>query len=302
MIQATNKNIFKLILLTITVMGAARAQAQKTEVQYLSGKGKDDAVKWEFQCTAGKNSGTWTTIPVPSNWEFFGFGNYTYGSEKEDKNEAGLYRHSFNVPATWSGKDIFIVFDGSMTDTEVKVNGQLAGPIHQGAFYRFKYNITPLLKVGGQNLLEVTVHKVSANQLVNEAERSADFWVFGGIFRPVFLEAYPKQHLQHVAVEAKADGSVRVNAFPVGLTGAATIIAQVKTKDGKPFGAPLTVAVKPGDSLVQLSGKVPNPKLWSPEYPTRLVLCLRKVSPQYTPLRRPSASALLNFANTMAFM
>ncbi len=100
-----------------------------------------------------------------------------------------------------------------MTDTEVKVNGQLVGPIHQGAFYRFKYNISPFLKPEGANLLEVKVNKVSANQLVNEAERGADFWVFGGIFRPVFLEAFPKEHLQRVAINAKADGSVAINAI-----------------------------------------------------------------------------------------
>src|SRR3954451_17889253 len=100
------------ILVALLLMVATIARGQQTEVKYLSGKGKDDAINWEFQCTAGNNSGKWTTIPVPSNWEFSGFGNYTYGSEKEDKNEAGLYRHSFTVPAGWTRKDIFIVFDG----------------------------------------------------------------------------------------------------------------------------------------------------------------------------------------------
>ncbi len=82
-------------------------------------------------CTAGHNSGNWTKIPVPSNWEFMGFGNYTYGSEKEDKNEAGLYRYNFSVAKSWANKEVFIVFDGSMTDTEVKINGQVVGSIHQ---------------------------------------------------------------------------------------------------------------------------------------------------------------------------
>ena len=26
-----------------------------------------------------------------------------------------------------------------MTDTQVKINGKSAGPVHQGAFYRFSY-------------------------------------------------------------------------------------------------------------------------------------------------------------------
>lgn len=41
---------------------------------------------------------------------------------------------------------------------------KLAGKIHQGAFYQFKYNITPLLKFGKSNLLEVEVSKQSENR------------------------------------------------------------------------------------------------------------------------------------------
>src|SRR6185437_13556693 len=44
------------------------ASAQETQIQYLSGHGKDDAVPWEFFCTSGANSGFWTNLPVPSQW------------------------------------------------------------------------------------------------------------------------------------------------------------------------------------------------------------------------------------------
>jgi beta-galactosidase/beta-glucuronidase len=261
------KNLKRLIITVTIFMWSTLSFGQGTEVQFLSGTDKDNTVNWDFLCTAGHNSGTWTKIPVPSNWEFYGFGSYTYGNEKEDKNEAGLYKYNFSVANSWANKEVFIVFDGSMTDTEVKVNGQLVGPIHQSAFYRFKYNISAFLKPEGLNLLEVKVTKVSANQLVNEAERGADFWVFGGIFRPVFLGAYPRQHLSRVANNAKADGSVTINAFPANLDGTGTIIAQVKTKEGKPFGSPIIAKVNAGDSLVSLKGSVVNPKLWSPEFP-----------------------------------
>jgi hypothetical protein len=241
--------------------------AQKTELQYLSGTDKDHTVSWDFMCTKGRNSGSWTKIHVPSNWEFEGFGNYTYGFDKEDKEEAGFYRYPFKVPANWNNKDVYIVFDGSMTDTEVKINGQSAGPTHQGAFYQFKYNITSLLKANQSNLLEVKVNKVSANQTVNEAERTADFWIFGGIFRPVFLEAYPKVHLERVAIDAQADGILKIDAFVNNLKSQATVVAQVKTRAGKPVGMPITAIYHPGDSITHIQGKVNNPSLWSPEFP-----------------------------------
>ncbi len=65
-----------------------------------------------------------------------------------------------------------------MTDTEVKINGLPAGPVHQGDFYRFQYDISELLLPGQDNLLEVYVNKMSSNASINAAERTSDFWVF----------------------------------------------------------------------------------------------------------------------------
>ena len=106
--------------------------SQSTEIVYLSGTDASNTVKWDFFCTDGQNSGRWTKIPVPSNWELQGFGTYNYGHDWKNKdlklgNEHGLYKHKFDVPANWKGKTIHIVFDGSMTDTFVKINGKPCG-------------------------------------------------------------------------------------------------------------------------------------------------------------------------------
>jgi beta-galactosidase/beta-glucuronidase len=178
---------------------ALPAASQQKEIQYLSGTDSKHTVAWDFFCTSGRKSGAWTKIEVPAHWEQQGFGAYNYGRDYKTygKNfrfadEQGLYKHQFTIPASWKGKQVFIVFEGSMTDTEVKINGKPAGEIHQGAFYRFKYNITDKVVLGKTNTLEVTVSKMSADQSVNNAERLADYWVFGGIFRPVYLEAVPE--------------------------------------------------------------------------------------------------------------
>jgi beta-galactosidase/beta-glucuronidase len=88
---------------------------------------------------------------VPSNWELQGFGTYNYGHDWRDKNiklgqEEGLYRYRFEVPADWKGKTVQIVFDGSMTDTEVKINGRVAGPSTREASYPFQYAHQSFLK------------------------------------------------------------------------------------------------------------------------------------------------------------
>lgn len=239
---------------------------QQTEKMYLSGKGKDDGVKWDFFCTAGMNAGKWTTIPVPSCWELQGFGKYDYGFAKDSVRgkESGLYKYKFNVPANWRAKKINIVFEGSMTDTEVKINGKLAGQIHQGAFYAFKYDITGLLNQPGENLLEVKVDKHSANVSVNEAERKADFWIFGGIFRPVYLEALPVQYLEELAIDAKENGQLSANVKVNGAK-SGTLNTRVYAGDGKQLLTSFTQAFT--GSSVFLNKKLSGVKSWSPEFP-----------------------------------
>lgn len=242
--------------------------AQETESLYLSGRGSDQTVMWDFFCTAGRKSGEWTKIPVPSNWEFEGFGQFTYGHDQERLNETGIYRHQFTVPETWKGKIIHIVFEGAMTDTEVKINGRSAGEMHQGGFYCFEYDITKLLKFGQNNLLEVTVHKSSSNESVENAERKSDFWVYGGIYRPVWLEAVPREHIDRLAIDARSDGNFMMDVFLEGNTANVQVTARVKTLDGRSFGNPLTAdANKTG--VTRLSGKFENPRLWSSEFPER---------------------------------
>ena len=157
----------RLALVLMTLI-AATATAQQTQRLYLSGTDKDNTVQWDFLCTAGRNSGNWTKIAVPSNWEFQGFGNFTYRQDDRKKPvESGQYRYEFKLPPNWAGQRVFIVFDGSMTDTTVTINGQLAGAKHQGAFYQFRCDITKLVKPGENNRLEVTVDKLSSDESVN---------------------------------------------------------------------------------------------------------------------------------------
>jgi len=244
------------LLLCTTCLG------QTTETLYLSGIDKDHTVTWDFFCTHGRNSGYWSKIEVPSNWELQGFGSYNWGRDKMLSNEKGLYRHAFTVPLGWKNKKIFLVFEASMTDTEVKINGRSAGPVHQGGFYRFQYDVTSLVRCGAQNRLEVTVCKMSANASVNEAERTADYWVFGGIYRPVYLQAFPREYIERVAIDARQDGSFRIDVFSRTQRSDRQILVQLK-QQGRLLPGSWTAAA--AQACVQ--GRVEDPKLWSPEFP-----------------------------------
>ncbi|MBU2947811.1 beta-galactosidase [Zobellia uliginosa] len=239
-----------------------------TEKVYLSGTGKDDMVDWDFFCSDGMNSGKWTTIGVPSCWELQGFGNYNYG--KDDfairKNEYGLYKYEFNVSKEWNNKEVKIVFEGVMTDAEVKINGKLAGEIHQGAFYEFKYDISKLLKYGEKNLLEVKVNKASANTSINHAERQADFWIFGGIFRPVYLQAYPKDNIERVAINAKASGELEADIYTTSKKAASLQLSLSDINQKKIQDLPV-VNISKEKGKWHISTKADDIKSWNPESP-----------------------------------
>jgi hypothetical protein len=254
--------------------GATEAAAPHTEVRYLSGHGPKDAVPWEFSVTGGRRAGQWATIPVPSQWEQQGFGGYDYGGGTQHT-EHGLYRLHFAVPPSWRGKRVRLVFEGVMTEATVKVNGTLAGPTHVGGFYRFRYDITPLVKYddAAANLLEVDVNKRATDPDTNAAETRSDYWIFGGIFRPVWLEASPQRAIDHVAIDARADGSlaahVRIDGAPEGVR----LNAQVLDAAGRPFGAPFSASVTDsGDTLLQ--ARFADPRLWSAETPNLYKLSL----------------------------
>ncbi|HET7898022.1 MAG TPA: hypothetical protein VFL47_10140 [Flavisolibacter sp.] len=66
----------KTILVPIFFVLSFAAFGQQKEIQYLSGTDNTHTVAWDFFCTGGRNSGYWTTIPVPSHWEQQGFGSY----------------------------------------------------------------------------------------------------------------------------------------------------------------------------------------------------------------------------------
>ncbi len=268
----------KLLFLITTLCGGippSYAQEKGTIIHYLSGTGFQDTKEWEFKLSHGRNSGEWTSINVPSVWEQEGFGKYQYGVRFYGQahpegiaDEVGEYKYSFEVPKEWENKRVRIVFDGSMTDTEVKINGRSAGPKHQGAFYRFRYDITELLKYGEENLLEATVSKESSNASVNLAERRADYWNFGGIFRPVFLEVKPPRFIERTAIDAKANGDFYAEVYlGDGHPGGLSIQAKITDGQGVQVGNTLEGQFPSGSDKLVLKDEFDAISTWTAETP-----------------------------------
>ena len=260
-----------LAAMTTTVM----ANDTETRRQYLSGRGCDDMVQWDFQCTDGRNSGKWTKIGVPSCWELQGFGTYQYGMRFYGKatpegiaDEKGLYKYEFTLPQEWEGRQILLCFEAVFTDARVTINGRKAGSgLHQGGFTPFQFDVSDRVFFGKKkNRLEVEVAKESSSPQVNLAERRADYWNFGGIWRPVYIVSKPVQNIQRVAIDARADGQFRADVF-LSRAARGAVCVDIIDANGKKLGQSQAFAIQGDRAAVDFAAK--NPKLWTAETPHR---------------------------------
>jgi len=250
------------------------AQDSETHRQYLSGTGCDDMVEWDFMCTDGRNSGKWTKIGVPSCWELQGFGTYQYGMRFYGKatpegiaDERGLYKTEFTLPAELQGRQIQLVFEAAFTEIHVQINGRKAGNgTYQGGFTRHTIDVSDRVFFGKKkNRLEVEVLKESTNPQVNLAERRADYWNFGGIWRPVFIIAKPAQNIQRVAVDAKGDGRFMADVFLNRALPHSSVCVDIIDANGKKVAAGPAAAVASDQAKVDFYAK--GIKAWNAEQP-----------------------------------
>jgi hypothetical protein len=102
---------------------------------------------------------------------------------------------------------------------------------------------------------------------VNNAERYADYWIFGGIFRPVYLEIKPKQHIERIALNPRADGSFFADVYLSNIKTANRIRARIIDSGGNQVGQDFGEKITKGILKANLLTKVDNIKLWSPEFP-----------------------------------
>ncbi|MEO7766425.1 MAG: glycoside hydrolase family 2 TIM barrel-domain containing protein, partial [Ferruginibacter sp.] len=123
-----------------------------------------------------------------------------------------------------------------------------------------------LLSFDKPNILEVTVSKMSSDGSVNNAERLADYWVFGGIFRPVFLEAMPKEFIDYVAIDAKANGKFAMQVWAKGLAQNISVITTIFDADKKVVSKTKTTCLQ-SDSFTVVNAQLSNIKTWTSETP-----------------------------------
>ncbi len=237
---------------------------------------------------------SWTDIPVPGDWQMFGFGypiyinvEYPYPKTQpappKDFNPVGSYKHFFEIPGSWNGKEIFIHFGGVNSAFYLWINGKKAG-YHEDSKTAAEFNITQLVKKG-KNELAVEVFRWCDGSYLE----CQDFWRLSGIERDVYLLAAPKEvRIQDFSVSAGLDKSYRDGLFDLDvvlshkaeMTDLSSYTLKIKLLDGSRtiFEKEQSLASNSGKSQnLNFKTKVKDVKRWSAEIPSlySMVLLLK---------------------------
>ena len=150
------------------------------------------------------NDAKWQRVTVPHDWAIYGpfdmENDIQRTAIKQDGQKAaiehtgrtgglpfvgvGWYRTQFNVPELTADKQVFIQFDGAMSNPEVFVNGQKAGEWHNG-YNTFFLDITPYVKAK-DNTLAVRL---------NNLTQMSRWYPGAGLYRNVHIITKNKTHI-----------------------------------------------------------------------------------------------------------
>ncbi len=244
----------------------------------------------EFQAE-DYNDSRWDVIRVPMNWEMAGYSKPTYnntgypfrneppramdGYEEhgvEGNNATGFYRRTFDLPADWTNKQVFIHFDGVYSCAAVWVNGKFIG-YGQGANNDAEYDITKAVRQG-KNQLSVRVYRWSDGSYLE----GQDMWRMSGIHRDVYLVAKPKVFVRdhYITVNNQsADGtSGQLNvALDIDnrnlIKGSRTLLLELIDTDGKVVASKKQVVklAAASTSVTLTTAQLTNLHTWNAEDP-----------------------------------
>jgi beta-galactosidase/beta-glucuronidase len=211
----------------------------------------------------------WTTVGLPHSFSrpYFLWTQFYMGY--------GWYRKHFTSPAQWSGKRIFIEFEGAFQDAQVYVNGTSVGE-HLGGYTGFSYDITSAV-VTGDNVVAV---RLNNNWNAQIAPRAGDHTFSGGIYRDVHLVVTDPLHVTwygtFVTTPTVSTSSATVEVqTEVRNDSAAAATCTVRTDIVDSTGTTVattsstqTVAAATSITFDQTTPAIANPSLWHPDHPT----------------------------------
>ncbi|KAG9234094.1 glycoside hydrolase family 2 protein [Amylocarpus encephaloides] len=271
-----------------SVSRALSYDSNKTETFYLNGTWKFQHANSPFEAPKGFASpdydvSRWKDIQVPSMWQLEGYGKPEYSNVvypfpvdppfivPYDGNQTGSYSRRFTVPKNFSSKQIRIRFEGVDSSFHLWVNGTEVG-YSQGARNPTEFDITKLVKEGEQNTISVRVYQYCDGSYIEDQDQ----WWLSGIFRDVYLMAFPEKQIQDFQVQTELDDSF-VNATlttEVTVQGDGDVELLLYDSSKTDLVIQKWLPAKGGEK-VKFSIPFEKPKLWTAESPNLYHLVLK---------------------------
>jgi beta-galactosidase len=222
----------------------------------------------------------WDLVSLPHTFELF---PADLSGFSERGRNLGWYRRTVEIPATWTGKRVFLEFRGAMQTTKLWVNGTAVGEYAVSGYDSFSFDITAQVRPG-RNLLAVRVDN-TPNPDIPPDIRKTDFIQFGGLYRDVLLVATNPVHITFpweaeaagirlTAPLISAEQAVLAAATAVRNDGTQAVSAQVTTDvrdhTGKTVSTVSTSQDLAAGATALVSQECPaiaTPRLWSPADP-----------------------------------
>lgn len=209
----------------------------------------------------------WETIDLPHTWNRWDAMDAAPGYRRD----ASWYQKALTISGA-SNSRYFLSFEGANMTTEVYVNGQKAGG-HVGGYVGFDVDITDYLKLGTTNTISIRVDSRYNRDLI--PSQKADFFIYGGITRDLWLKVLPETNLAAVRVNtpsvtkdaATTNVIVDLNEG-ASLTDQHQISCALKDAAGNTLAETTVKASElSGNNTISLPA-IQNPVLWSPDSPT----------------------------------
>lgn len=223
----------------------------------------------------------WADITVPGNWEMQGFGTPIYVNAgfggfpvnppftSHDDNPVGSYKRSFDIPASWNGRRVFLHFGGSTSGMYVWVNGKKVGYV-QSTKNPAEFDITDFVKPG-KNEVACEVYRWTDGSYLEDQ----DFWRLSGLERDVYLYSTADRRIADFFVRAGLDSKYKDGTFDLDVdlqnyAGATPVNVDVTVYDKagrKVYSAGKKVELPAGKKSVNFDATIKNVKAWSAETP-----------------------------------
>ena len=197
-------------------------------------------------------------VPFPVESALSGIMDKSYSANRKATH---MYRRTFTLPENFNGKNILLHFGAVDWRCYVYVNGQLAGT-HDGGSVPFSFDITPMLKEGAEQELQVAVWDPTDGGQPNgkQSVSPSGIWYTpnSGIWQTVWLEPVSPAYIESYEPIPDIDN----NSVSIKVKTSAPGNVTLAVRNGS-----IIIAKQTGASDETFTISIPSAKLWSPSEP-----------------------------------